>query len=61
MFIKPFLQGRMQGQRNGENQRGGFKNPFQKEGDVTIISKPKDGKTNDDGMGDYIDYEEIKD
>lgn len=51
----------MQGQRNGENQRGGFKNPFQKEGDVTIISKPKDGKTNDDGMGDYIDYEEIKD
>jgi hypothetical protein len=60
LFLKPFRQGYAQG---GESQSGGrgFRNPFQKEGDVTILSKPNKKKMKDDGVGDYVDYEEVKD
>lgn len=55
LFLKPFLQGYVN-RSKGKDSR----NPFRPEGEVTIISKPKNGKGNDHGMGDYIDYEEIK-
>ena len=57
LFVRPFKQGYA-----GESgQQARWKNPFQKEGDVTIVSNKKDQKLKDDGVGDYIDYEEVKD
>jgi len=45
-------------QRNFENQQNQHSN--KKEGDVTINTQPKKEKKIDQGEGDYIDYDEIK-
>lgn len=59
IFVKPFKQGYAGSNNSGGGHRG-WKNPFQKEGDVTVISLRKGQKLKDDGVGDYVDYEEIK-
>lgn len=60
LFLKPFRQGYAQGGR-GQNQPN-WKNPFsQKEGDVTITYNPEKNKKDKGGVGEYVDYEEVKD
>lgn len=58
LFVKPFREGYAQSQQGRGGQR--WKNPFQKEGEVTIIANPKNRKIKDEGVGDYVDYEEVK-
>jgi hypothetical protein len=60
LFVKPFKQGYAAGNNPGNGQQR-WKNPFQKEGDVTVITDRKERKLKDDGVGDYVDYEEVKD
>jgi hypothetical protein len=45
-------------QKNYEKQQNMYNN--KKEGDVTINTKPSNGKKIQKDEGDYVDYEEIK-
>ena len=54
-FLKSFLN---KMQNNAGNQQS--QHNQKKEGDVTINTKPNQGKKIDKNEGDYIDYEEIK-
>jgi hypothetical protein len=54
-FLKVFLN---KMQNNGGNQQSQYNQ--KKEGEVTINTKPNQGKKIDKDEGDYIDYEEIK-
>ena len=60
LFLKPFRQGYAQGERKTSNK--GWKDPFKKnEGDVTITYNPEKEKDNKGKIGEYVDYEEVKD
>lgn len=56
IFVKPFKEG----YANGGNRS---KSPFgrNEEGKVTISFNPNKKRKDDHGVGEYIDYEEIKD
>lgn len=58
VLLKPFREG----YADGDQKRGGF-NPFQskKEGDVSIKFDPRKGKKGSKEIGEYVDYEEVKD
>lgn len=60
-ILKPFRQGyanasRQQNQQRSNNNR--HQNP-KSEGEVSIDFNPSKGKTNDRGIGEYVDYEEV--
>jgi hypothetical protein len=57
-FLFPFLFSDFQRSMNGQN-RNQFKK--QREGEVTIEHKGSGKKGFDKNIGEYIDYEEIKD
>lgn len=60
IFVKPFKEGYM-GARKGSSS--GYR-PFagKQEGDVSITYNPqKDHKHPDNKLGEYVDYEEVKD
>lgn len=54
-FLKSFLN---KMQNNAGNQQSKYNQ--KKEGEVTINTKPNQGKKIDKNEGDYIDYEEVK-
>lgn len=54
-FLRSFLN---KMQNNAGNQQSQYNR--KKEGEVTINTKPKQGKKIDKNEGDYIDYEEVK-
>lgn len=56
IIIKPFKEG----YATGGNKRSG--NPFSKrEGEVTITYNPHKDRKLSDKVGEYVDYEEVKD
>jgi hypothetical protein len=57
-YFLPFFFGDFQGKVNGRNQNQ-YKN--KREGEVTIEYKGTGKKSFDKNIGEYIDYEEIKD
>lgn len=60
IFVKPFKQGYANGGTNGKKGNSPFGR--NEEGKVTISFNPYKKKKDDDhGVGEYIDYEEIKD
>ncbi len=58
VFLKPFREGYANA---GQRPKGGF-NPFQKkaEGDVSINYDPRKDTNPTHEIGEYVDYEEIK-
>lgn len=57
MFLKPFRQGYANAGRNKNNSYRPYTRG--KEGDVSIDYNPSKKKTNDQGIGEYVDYEEV--
>lgn len=59
IFTRPFKQGYAEG---GQGRQRGFKNPFnsKKEGDVSINFDPRKDRKPSGEIGEYIDYEEVK-
>jgi hypothetical protein len=55
LFFRPFKEGYGQG-----GQRGNYNSRSSQEGDVTIIDKRQKRSSKDAGVGEYIDYEEVK-
>lgn len=56
--MKPFKQGYANG---GNNKKGGGPFGRNEEGKVTISFNPYKKKKEDHKVGEYVDYEEIKD
>lgn len=61
LFVRPFSQGYSQNGRSANGQANS--NSSSREGDVSINFDPrnKKAKKGSDDLGDYIDYEEVKD
>ncbi len=60
IFVKPFKEGYMGAQRGSRNSYRPFNNG-REEGDVTITYNPeKDHKNPNNKIGEYVDYEEVK-
>ncbi len=60
IFIRPFKQG----YANGDPRRKAQANSFErkkKEGEVSISFDPRKDRRNGDQVGEYVDYEEVKD
>ena len=60
-FLKPFREGYANASRQQNQQRqNNYQNQKRKsEGEVSIDFRPSKGKTNDNGIGEYVDYEEV--
>lgn len=58
VLLRPFREGYANG---GQRSRGGF-NPFQRkdEGDVSVEYDPRKDKKPHHEIGEYVDYEEVK-
>ena len=54
MFMKPFRQGYANAERNHYQSR-----TKRKEGELSVDYNPKKKKLNDNGVGEYVDYEEV--
>lgn len=61
MVLKPFRQGYANASRQQSQQRSNnYQDQNRKsEGEVSIDFHPAKGKTNDKGIGEYVDYEEV--
>tara|TARA_R110002124_G_scaffold272540_4_gene441736 strand:+ start:91 stop:336 length:246 start_codon:yes stop_codon:yes gene_type:complete len=60
-ILRPFRQGYANGsrQQHQNRTRNYQRNDPKKEGEVSIDYQPSKGKTNDKGIGEYVDYEEV--
>jgi len=59
LFVKPFKQG--YGGQGRRRPNAGPHTQQRKEGDVTISYDPRKQKGHSQGVGEYVDYEEVKD
>lgn len=57
-YIAPVLLVKYVNKKTGQ-QAQGAKKPREKEGTVTIDKKPQETTTIKDGVGEYVDYEEV--
>lgn len=62
IFIRPFKEGYSGGGQRQQRGRGRQQNPFnrEKEGDVSITYDPRKQKNGKEDVGEYVDYEEVK-
>lgn len=60
-FLKPFREGFANASRQHDQQRrNNYEGKNRKsEGEVSIDYRPSKEKTNDTGIGEYVDYEEV--
>jgi hypothetical protein len=58
LFIRPFRQGFVNNGGSTQKSRGQSRS-HQKEGDISIDYDPRKNKRKDNGVGEYIDYEEV--
>lgn len=60
LFVKPFKQGygSQQGRRSADPNTN---RKQRKEGDVTITYDPQKRRGDNQSLGEYVDYEEVKD
>lgn len=59
VFVKPFRQGFDQADSRQKRDAQGKRNT--REGDISITYDPRKHQRNNDGVGEYVDYEEVKD
>ena len=62
LFVKPFREGYGAGNPGGGHKQGNWNNPFnrKKEGEVTISYNPNKSQKEDKKVGEYVDYEDVK-
>ena len=60
-LFAPYLLKRMKNKMNQrfQNQFNQKDSPVEKEGEVSIKTKPRKSKTDTDDMGEYVDFEEV--
>ena len=63
LFFKPFKEGYRDPGGSTNRRRNTWSNPFssQKEGDITIAYNPEKKHKDDKKVGEYVDYEDLKD
>tara|TARA_R110001592_G_scaffold37720_2_gene125476 strand:+ start:8484 stop:8747 length:264 start_codon:yes stop_codon:yes gene_type:complete len=60
LVIRPFREG-MQSHGQARNASTERANTARQEGEVSVTYDPKQSQARDNGVGEYIDYEEVRD
>lgn len=58
LVIRPFREGM---QSRGQARNASTERANSQEGEVSVTYDPEQNKSHDNGVGEYIDYEEVRD